>query len=283
MTKDQIIEIAHNFTVNSEYNYIPKNLALEPGLSGLKLFDAPLFAFGSAHDPLFQALKNPQAAGSHFILPVEWLPQAGTVISYFFPFTAEIKQSNRRDRSWPSNEWLHGRIEGQRFLNEFTKHLNTRLVDSGFKSLVPALDPRFWSLTGEKDGLAYTSNWSERHVGFVCGLGTFGLSKGIITTKGMAGRLGSVVTSLVLEPDRRYYADLYENCSQCGACVRQCPVEAISLDEGKQHRPCADFLNLTQEKYHPRYGCGKCQVGVPCESRIPVHSQAQRQAELSSI
>ena len=274
MNKDLITEIAHNFVLNSEFNYLSKDLALEPQLSGMKLFDDPLFAFGLAQDVLFETLKDPKAVGSHFMLPGEWLPEAETVISYFFPFTAEIKKSNRQNRTWPSNQWLHGRIEGQQFINEFTKHLNSRLIDSGFKSLVPAADPRYWSLTGETDGYAYTSNWSERHVGFICGLGTFGLSKGIITANGMAGRIGSLVTSLKLEPDTRYYSEFYENCSMCGACVRQCPVQAITLESGKQHRPCSLFIDQTQKKHNPRYGCGKCQVGVPCESRIPMKSSS---------
>ena len=36
------------------------------------------------------------------------------------------------------------------------------------------------------------STWSERHVAYVSGLGTFGLSGGLITAKGQAVRLGSV-------------------------------------------------------------------------------------------
>jgi epoxyqueuosine reductase QueG len=106
-------------------------------------------------------------------------------------------------------------------------------------------------------------------VAFVCGLGTFGLSRGIITRRGMAGRLGSIVTKLELEPDEKTYKDIYEYCTMCGACARKCPVNAISLENGKDHKPCSDFLDMTEEKYKPRYGCGKCQVSVPCERKIP--------------
>lgn len=76
--------------------------------------------------------------------------------------------------------------------------------------MIPASDPRFESVTkpdpkrGEKwQGVSYTSNWSERHVAFVCGLGTFGLSKGLITEKGIAGRLGSLIVSEKFEPRKR--------------------------------------------------------------------------------
>jgi len=55
----------------------------------------------------------------------------------------------------------------------------------------------------------------------------------------------------------------------CGACGKNCPVNAISLDKGKNHVICSAFLERTAEKYKPRYGCGKCQIGVPCESSVP--------------
>lgn len=55
----------------------------------------------------------------------------------------------------------------------------------------------------------------------------------------------------------------------CGACVKNCPVDAISLEEGKDHKICCDFLDITGKKFKPRYGCGKCQVSVPCQSSIP--------------
>lgn len=39
----------------------------------------------------------------------------------------------------------------------------------------------------------------------VCGLGIFGLSKGLITSKGIAGRFGSIVTELQIIPNEREY------------------------------------------------------------------------------
>ena len=59
------------------------------------------------------------------------------------------------------------------------------------------------------------------------------------------------------------------NCLHCGACVRRCPVGAISQKAGKDHVACAYFVDWTMALYAPRYGCGKCQVGVPCQSRNP--------------
>ena len=86
----------------------------------------------------------------------------------------------------------------------------------------------------------------------------------------MAGRLGSLIIDLEMEPDVRPYTEVYEYCSKCGACIKRCPVDAISLEEGMKHVPCNKWLVGTKERYAPRYGCGKCQVKVPCENRIPV-------------
>ncbi|NLJ59155.1 MAG: 4Fe-4S binding protein [Tissierellia bacterium] len=270
MNKQTIIRIAKRFTENSQLNYISKDVAIRKELAGMKIFDEAIFAFGSAEDKGFELLKNPSVIGEHFLTPTEWLPGANTVIVYFFPFTDEIIKSNRKEKRWPSDEWLHGRIEGQIFLKEFSMFLNKKISDAGYDSIIPTLDSRFISSTSSDEKIPpYSSNWSERHAAFVSGLGTFGLSKGIITEKGMAGRLGSIVTNLELELSEKNYRDVYEYCTICGACAERCPVNAISIERGKDHKKCADHLDITSKKFKPRYGCGKCQVLVPCERRIP--------------
>lgn len=274
MDKQQLIKAASNFVESSEYNYISKEIAISENVVGMKIFEAPIFAFGSAEDEYFKLLKEPEVIGEHFLAPKEWLPQCKTVISFFLPFSEAVKKGNRRDMVWPSEGWLHGRIEGQLLLNKLSTYLKSELVNSGYNSLVPSLDERFWSKAAFNNNLEhkeaeFTSNWSERHVAFVCGLGTFGISKGIITSKGMSGRVGSILTELYLPPTEREYESIYEYCSNCGVCAIKCPANAITIDKGKNHSICSNFLDTTCEKYKPRYGCGKCQTGVPCEGRIP--------------
>jgi len=292
MDKKDIVQMARNFVENSEYNLIPKEIALSEAVVGMKIFEAPIVAFAAANDNYFKVLKEPMAIGQHFSPPEEWLPHPKTVISFFLPFTEAVKKGNRRDMAWPSEEWLHGRIEGQAFVIKLCQYLSSELINAGYNSLAPSLDKRFWAKTGNNKAaqnsnncgtdVLFTSNWSERHVAFVCGLGTFGLSKGLITEKGIAGRLGSIITELELPPDNRVSESIYNNCSMCGACVKNCPVNAISLDKGKNHELCSEFLNKTAKKYKPRYGCGKCQVGVPCESSIPKKSKNDGNANVSN-
>jgi len=269
MTRNEIVESAGKFVDESPHNCITAEVALHPDCVGMKIFENPIFAFGPADDELYMKFKSGEIIGDHFLSPAEWLPGVKTVISFFLPYTREVKASNSKDYAWPSIAWLHGRYEGQLLIRELQAFIEGFLSQAGYKSMAPSADRRFKS--GDASGNnRFTSNWSERHVAYACGLGTFGLSKGIITEKGMCGRFGSILTELDLPKDSRNYSDIYEYCSHCGACVKHCPASAISLDGGKEHLPCSDFLDKTMERHSPRYGCGKCQVKVPCESGIPL-------------
>lgn len=116
--------------------------------------------------------------------------------------------------------------------------------------MIPTLDSRIQIFKYPPDsGLLYSSNWSERHAAFVCGLCTFDLSIGLITT-------------MYFPRDSRQYHNIYEYYSMCGACAKRCPDHAISLEHGKNHTLCSDFFNQTLAIYKPRYGCGKFQVAV---------------------
>jgi len=269
MNKKEIVSLAGEFINHSPNNFITKEAALNPKCINMRIYEPPIFAFGEADDALYIKYKSAGVIGSHFLSPAEWLPTAKTVISFFLPFTEPIKKANAIDCRWPADEWLHGRYEGQNLLLQLLEYLVKIISEAGFKSLAPSTHQRY-KVGHIEDSMKFTSNWSERHIAYACGLGTFGLSKGIITEKGMSGRLGSILTTLDLPKDTRKYNDIYEYCTMCGVCIDRCPASAISFDGGKKSAICSDFLNNVGKKHNPRYGCGKCQVGVPCESEIPI-------------
>lgn len=134
----------------------------------------------------------------------------------------------------------------------------------------------------------FTSNWSQRHVAYAAGLGTFSLNDGFITAKGMAMRLSSVVAGMKLTPSARPYPHYRSNClfyagEKCGRCIERCPGGALS-EQGHDKLKCFDVLFRAQEAwlkgehgpgYIGRYaGCGLCQTGVPCTNRIPQKEKA---------
>ena len=94
MTRDEIIGSAEYFTATSPGNYILEDVALEPSLVGMQIYEGPIFAFGAANDELFTRYKDADVIGDSFITPLEWLSGAKTVISFFMPFTERVKKAN---------------------------------------------------------------------------------------------------------------------------------------------------------------------------------------------
>lgn len=246
----------------------------------VRLFDAPLAGTASARDPLFERFKEPGVIGPSFRTPQEWLPGARSVVALFFPFSEAVRASNRGDVRATSAEWLHGRIEGQAYLAEhMAKGLVAWFESRNAQAIAPALDGSFAIKRVPNPAIPgdcmFESAWSERHAAYVAGLGTFGLSRSLITRRGTAGRFLSLVTDAELEPTVRPYAGVHDYCLMCGACVPRCPVGAISTAAGRVNRACHAYLNETKERYAPRYGCGKCQTAVPCEFEMPRQPQTR--------
>jgi epoxyqueuosine reductase len=244
--------------------------------SGMRMYDAPLVGVAAADDAWFSRFTEPGIVGPQYLGPQEWLPGAQSVVCWFLPFTKAVRDTNRAP-GLPSEEWASARIDGEVFNNALRVYVMNWLEGHVSEALAPAIDKRFAVVDR-------IPNWSERHTAFVAGLGTFGLHRALITEKGTAGRLGSVVTTLFLEPIPRPYTRFDEYCPfltqrqaemvtggkiKCGACIRRCPAGAISAD-GKNHDICSDFIdNEVLPLFAPRYGCAKCNIAVPCEHGIP--------------
>ena len=274
MEKSKIIELIQETFRTYPGNAVAAADAIRPELAGMVLFEAPLIGFAAADDPIFTTYKQEGVIGPWHMLPGEWLPGAVSVVSMFFPFTEQVKEGERKaSADETSAEWLHGRIEGQNYLASLFQEMSRRLTEAGVENCVPCVDSRFKVGRGAPvpgyDVRTYGSNWSERHAAYACGLGTFGLCKGIITEKGMAGRFGSIILKADVPADPRPYTGVYDYCINCGACVARCPAKAVDPETGKDHDKCAGRLDWSGVAYAPRYGCGKCQTAVPCESRNP--------------
>ncbi len=75
--------------------------------------------------------------------------------------------------------------------------------------------------------------FSHRHAAFAAGLGEFGFSNNFLTPEyGPNQRLGSILTSVELEPDPMYDGPSLCNYPECTMCVDACPVNALK-DESR--------------------------------------------------
>ena len=277
LLKEQIRQMSVELWRSVPGNVLREDMPIKPEYAGTMLYDRPLIGFGAADDPLFDVFKKAEVVGPWHKSPKEWLSDSRTVISFFFPTSEDVLKSNRSMQQRGSELWAYARIEGQAFIEAYMNAVAQWFRDRGFSACVPSSDPR-WQKVVAGQGISgyeeirettFGSSWSERHAAYVCGLGTFGLSKGLITERGMAGRFGSIIVSAALEADKRKYTGVYDYCIRCGACARRCPAKAIDLETGKDHKKCKDFIAASSKELAPRYGCGLCQTGVPCERQIP--------------
>ena len=157
-------------------------------------------------------------------------------------------------------------------------HLVEQLTSAGFPAVAPERLADFGYRDSERFGIA--SNWSERHTAWIAGLGTFGLSDGLITRAGKAVRFGSVVARAELVATPRPYTGHQDWClwharGTCGVCMKRCPIDAIT-EKGHDKAACFDYIrNITTPYVRDNYGtgatpCGLCQVKIPCEAKPPI-------------
>jgi epoxyqueuosine reductase QueG len=284
MSRDGIEDLIRDFIATSPDNRM-KNKTDEPA------WDDVLVGFAAGADSIWQQYK--EYIGAFHWTPWEVFnqhcPQESaradelTVISWVLPQRALVRRANRRARKYPAEEWARIRIYGEECNAALRRHVAERLTQAGHAAVAPMLVSN-WTIVDSKR-FSYASSWSERHAAHAAGLGTFGLCDGLITAKGKAMRVGSVVARIGIEATPRPYADhraycLYFDNGTCGKCIDRCPVRAIT-EAGHDKEKCRQHLARSREYVKKTYkfegyGCGLCQVGVPCEAGIPV--KAAREA-----
>ncbi len=263
------------------------NNALEPG-SELPAFTKPLVGFASGEDELFYFLKAD--IGSEFY----WTPEEAfssafsdervkadelSVIAWVLPQTKHTRLAHRKAINTPSVEWSKARYYGEKVNENLRRYVVDVFEAEGYQACAPVLLPNWSRALSHKYGFA--SSWSERHAAHVCGLGTLGISDGLITPAGKAVRVGSVIVRKRFAPPPRAYAHhnewcLFHSTGKCLVCMRRCPAGAISK-AGHDKIKCKEYIrNVTAvhvEKEQLGFkvnSCGLCQTKVPCESRNPL-------------
>ena len=253
------------------------------------MWGEPLVRFADGDDPIFTEYKGiidpahltpREALAKAYDKNPEDKPVRLSVISWVLPATEETRRSNGAETRVPSRLWSHTRWYGEKFNDALRRHTVGLLTSMGYLAVAPGLPPLFRMYVNER---GQYSNWSERHVAYAAGHGTFSLSDGLITECGIAHRCGSVVTTMELPASCRIAKSPYSNCLfylgvNCRACIKRCPVGAIT-EKGHDKNKCLQYLydlgylaTLLNDDYDTNTsvaGCGLCQTRVPCEFRNP--------------
>jgi hypothetical protein len=258
------------------------------------LWDEPIYGIASGADPLWMVFKE-TAVGSHHWTPREAfllgfpeetavMPEDLSVLVWVLPQTRATREENRRGTLYPGERWVRARWPGEDLNIALRNHMVNELAKRGIQAVAPNRLPdfRIRSPANPAPGPAWSQfscSFSERHAAYAAGLGTFGLSDGLITKVGKAHRVGAVVLRAKLTPTPRPYSHHREYClfykdGSCDICAHRCPVNSVRVD-GRDKEPCQEQLLFTSIPFAMetwglnQHGCGLCQVGVPCEAGIP--------------
>lgn len=269
-------------------DFIARSESTRLTLDGQVIFDEPLVGFARGDDPIFRRYKS--VIGKFHYTPLEWMKlvlgenahrnlraRDLRVIAWVLPITEKTRTENRMEAKVTSRRWAHTRLYGEECNRSLRNHVVSILTEKGHLAMAPSQSTFFTTLRDSRVG--FTSNWSERHASYAAGLGTFGLSDGLISPRGKAMRCGSVVTNLPVKPTPRPYGGRGNYClfyqgGTCMECARRCPVRAIT-EKGHDKYACRSFVYDRMGSYVRRtydidiYACGLCQTGVPCEFEIP--------------
>lgn len=239
----------------------------------LSRWGEPLVAYAAARDKLFAEL-SPAVSPTH-ALPTDFLASARTVVSYFIPFDPSIIHSNIAGR-YSSRAWAMAYLETQQLIKDLNVHLQSVIERQGYETV---LVPPTLNYNQEK----HVCDWSQRHVAFIAGLGTFGLNNMLITAKGCGGRIGSLITSMEVPATPRPADErcLYKARGGCSQCIKRCPGTALT-DSGYDRFACYAYC-LESAGQYPELGnhdfCGKCLTNVPCSLTDPSYSSGKAETK----
>ena len=274
---------------------------------GGRIFNTPAMGVARGDDPIF--LKFKDVVGLKHLTPAQMWIQSGLpddpdlaarlrTVSIIFPYVDLIREESKTALKMPAEIYSVSRNFANAFMDDVLEKTVAFFQEKGFQATSGMRSPAFQIIVNE-DPLSIYSSWSERHIAFAAGLGTFSLHEGFISEIGCNIRITSVITDAPLEATPRKSDDPYANClfystGKCQKCARRCPGDAIS-EEGHDKLKCYLYGQIVQEemtarlgdllKPHLRYingeeqwsypvGCAFCQFDVPCMEKNPTKQES---------
>lgn len=289
------------FAVN-QLNRLPEQYG------GGRIFASPTIGVAKGDDAIFARFKA--VVGPRHLTPAQMWLQSGLpevpdlaarlrIVSIIFPYADRIRAASETARKMPAEIYCVGRNFANAFMDDVLAKTVAFFQANGFQATSGMRSPAFQIIVDEDLPSIY-STWSERHMAFAAGLGTFSLHEGFISQIGCNIRLTSVITDAPLKVTLRKSDDPYANClyytsGKCKKCADRCPADALS-EAGHDKLKCYLYGRMIQQemagrlggllKPHLRYingeeqwsypvGCAFCQFDVPCMEKNPVKPKSK--------
>jgi epoxyqueuosine reductase len=280
---------------------------LPAAYGGGRIFDTPALGVSQGDDPIF--LKFKEVVGPEHLTPAEMWRQSGLsadshlpaqlrILSIIFPYVDLIREKSKSAKALPAEIYSGGRNFANALMDDVLVKTVAFFQDKGFQATSGMRSPAFQIIVKENPVQIY-SVWSERHMAFAAGLGTFSLHEGFISELGCNIRVTSVVTDAPLAATPRKSDEPYGNClfytsGKCKKCAARCPADAIS-EQGHDKLKCYLQLKKIEEKIAGRVksilkphrrviegreetsypvGCAFCQFDVPCMAQNPLKQKS---------
>lgn len=266
------------------------------------IFDTPLLGVAAGNDPIFNRYQK--LVGPRHKMPLEMWTDGGQsepaggaadlrVLVIIFPYTDHIRQVAKKEVEVPAETYALARNWATGFMAGVQLKTVEWLKKQGYEAQAAVKTEVHTVLPVLEQNTLY-STWSERHMAFAAGLGSFSLHEAFISEAGCNIRLASVTTTAPLRVTSRTSEEPYHNClhytkNTCGKCIERCPAGAITKD-GHDKIKCLVYLQKVEginrerigpllNEYHRKVsdkdtpyipaGCAFCQFGVPCMDKNP--------------
>jgi len=297
--KVELEQFIIDFIASTELNRLPEKYGGGP------VFSTPRVGIARGDDPIYKKFK--EVVGPRHLTPLELWLACGQVeipalelriISIVFPYDDKIREESkntieiRKGFILPQEIYSMARNYEKEIRQETCRQVINFLKNKGYRA-----DASLLSVDNLITKGAFHSNWSERHIAFAAGLGTFSLSDALISEVGCNIRIVSVITDAPIEVTPRKSDDPYANClfyakGTCKKCVERCIYGCIS-EKGHDRMMCAikygrvEFRSSKrlEPMLKPHYrringvvihqlptptGCALCQFDIPCMDKNPM-------------
>lgn len=224
------------------------------------LWREPLVGFADVNHPYICNL--PYVVSETHRMPEDFMPAPTVIISYFIPFKKELADTNINvPEHAASKEWAEAYGITNTMMGRLNECLAGRLNEMGYRAAVPQ---NIGMMVSE-----LKSPWSQRHIAYAAGLGTFGINNMLITKEGCCGRYNSIVADIPVDADQPLEKEncLYKSRGICKKCVANCFSGALTTEGFDRHK-CYEACEKNMKVYGVDV-CGKCDTNIPCAFTAP--------------